>query len=104
MPPSLDVLVLLAVKSQQPCQGTVVWLTIRSVGFRCSIGSVYRSLARLGKYGRLRSRLMEPTKVRGGRAKRLYHVSARGNAALDRITLSLHRLCIKAGVQWVEYD
>jgi DNA-binding PadR family transcriptional regulator len=51
-------------------------------GRRLSIGSVYTTLERLERKGYLRSRLGEPTTERGGRAKRHYRITARGQQAL----------------------
>jgi DNA-binding PadR family transcriptional regulator len=42
------------------------------------LGSVYVTLERLEKKGLLTSRVGEPTAERGGRAKRYFHVTAKG--------------------------
>ena len=52
--------------------------TARSV----SIATVYSALDRLEKQGLIASYLSEPIPERGGRAKRLYRLSADGAAAL----------------------
>jgi len=50
-----------------------------------SIGAVYIPLERLAKHGLLKTREGEPTDKRGGRRKRFYEVSAKGQAALAAI-------------------
>jgi DNA-binding PadR family transcriptional regulator len=52
-------------------------------GRRVSRGSVYITLDRLETKGYLKSRLGDPTAVRGGRAKRYYALRPRGVAALQ---------------------
>ena len=47
-----------------------------------SIGSLYAAIERLQDRGFIRTRLGEPTKERGGRAKLYVTVTARGQAAL----------------------
>ena len=54
--------------------------TSRSV----SIATVYTALDRLEKDGLLISHLSSPLPERGGRAKRLYRLSAEGAVALER--------------------
>jgi DNA-binding PadR family transcriptional regulator len=52
-------------------------------GRRVSRGSVYVTLDRLETKGYLKSRLGDPTAVRGGRAKRYYALRPRAVAALQ---------------------
>jgi|SRR5437899_9355317 len=54
----------------------------RCTSRRVTRGSVYVTLDRLETKGYLRSRLAEPTAVRGGRAKRFYALRPRAVAAL----------------------
>lgn len=49
-----------------------------------SIATVYSALDRLEKEGLLTSHLSSPLPERGGRAKRLYRLSAEGASALQR--------------------
>lgn len=51
-------------------------------GRKLSIGAVYTALDRLSRKGYVRSRVGEPTTERGGRAKRYYRITARGERAL----------------------
>lgn len=50
---------------------------------RLSIGAVYTTLERLLKKGYVRSKIGEPTTERGGRAKRHYQITAKGERALQ---------------------
>lgn len=52
-------------------------------GRTVSVGAVYTVLDRLEQKGFVSSRWGEATAIRGGRRKRLYVVSARGQAALS---------------------
>jgi PadR family transcriptional regulator, regulatory protein PadR len=49
-----------------------------------SIGAVHLALRRMERSGLLRARLGDPTPVRGGRAKRLFALTAAGSRALGR--------------------
>jgi PadR family transcriptional regulator PadR len=49
-----------------------------------TIGAVYTTLDRLAAKGLLKSALCEPTPERGGRAKRSFHLTGHGIAALNR--------------------
>jgi PadR family transcriptional regulator PadR len=57
-----------------------------------SIGSVYASIDRLEKRGFIRTRLGEPTKERGGRAKLYVTVTAKGQASLRQSLQALAAL------------
>ena len=47
-----------------------------------SVGGIYTTLQRLEDKGLLRSSMSEPTAVRGGRAKRLFRITALGERAV----------------------
>lgn len=49
-----------------------------------SIGSIHLALRRMERGGLLRARIGDPSPVRGGRAKRLYMLTAAGVRALRR--------------------
>jgi len=51
-------------------------------GKEWSIGAIYDPLYRLEKNGYVRSFLSEPTRERGGRAKRIFQVTPEGKEAL----------------------
>lgn len=55
-------------------------------------GALYTTLDRLEEKGLISSRLGEPTRQRGGRAKRYFTVNARGRAAITRAQQSYRRL------------
>ena len=54
-------------------------------GHDISVGAVYATLDRLERKGYVRSRVGDPSAVRGGRRKRLYRVTASGSSALREI-------------------
>ena len=62
-------------------------LTIRreiskATGKDWSIGAIYDPLYRLEKKGYVESSLSEPTSERGGRSKRIFHITPQGTEAL----------------------
>jgi DNA-binding PadR family transcriptional regulator len=72
-------------------------VTLRSEIEKCtgrapSPGAVYTTLDRLEDKGLIRSRIGEPTAVRGGRPKRFFTVSASGVQALTRAQRGYRRL------------
>lgn len=57
-----------------------------------SQGAVYTTLVRLEKKGFVRSRMSEPTPVRGGKAKRLFTVTPEGSRGLEATRAAMNRL------------
>jgi PadR family transcriptional regulator len=57
-------------------------------GRRVSIGAVYATLGRLEDHGLLGHEVTEPLPVRGGRSRKLYHLTEEGREAL-RSSLSM---------------
>lgn len=55
---------------------------LKRTGRRRSFGVIYAGLERLNEHGFLQTRMGEPTDERGGRAKRFYRLTARGEATL----------------------
>lgn len=53
----------------------------RVTGRRCSTGALYLTIERLERKGLLESWMGEATATRGGRAKRMVRLNARGRAA-----------------------
>jgi PadR family transcriptional regulator PadR len=80
----LEQMVLLAVlRLEESAYGITIIQELEAVAPRgVSRPAVYLALARLQKKGLLSSKLGDPTPQRGGRAKRFYHVTPRGLAAL----------------------
>ena len=64
----------------------------RRAGRTVAIATVYVTLARLEQRGLVESWLADPTPVRGGRAKRLYLVTAEGRERLDGARAELERM------------
>jgi PadR family transcriptional regulator PadR len=65
-----------------------------------SLGAVYVTLDRLEDKGFVRSWLSEPTRERGGRAKRCYELQALGERALRESAESVHRLHAVLSEAW----
>lgn len=59
-------------------------------GKRFSVGAIYVPLERLEEKGMLSSYEAEPTPERGGRSKRYYRLTSRGEEALEEIR-TLHQ-------------
>ncbi len=57
-----------------------------------AIGAVYSTLDRLQSKGYVRSFCGEPTPERGGRSKRFFRVTAKGQAALSRTHRAIERM------------
>lgn len=55
-------------------------------------GAVYVTLVRLEKKGLLRSRLSDPTPVRGGKAKRFFEITPQGVAGVQAARQAMDRL------------
>lgn len=55
-------------------------------------GAVYVTLVRLEKKGLLRSRLSDPTPVRGGKAKRYFEITPSGIAGVQTARSAMDRL------------
>jgi PadR family transcriptional regulator PadR len=77
---ALELLVLLAVmRTGRNASGIPIAREIEVVSGRSiALGSIYTTLARLEQKGLLRSRLGAPTAQRGGRAKALFQLTAKG--------------------------
>ena len=72
-------------------------VTIRKVIHECTDrnpapGALYNTLDRLEEKGMVTSRFGDPTAARGGRAKRLFSVTASGLASVARAQQSYQRL------------
>lgn len=65
---------------------------------RCSIGALYTTLDRLEAKGLLKTRMGERTAQRGGRAKRMVQVTAKGIEAATAFYDAVRR--VSRGVSW----
>jgi DNA-binding PadR family transcriptional regulator len=65
---------------------------------RCSIGALYTTLDRLESKGLLQTWMGEPTAERGGRAKRMVRVTAKGIEAAAAFYDAVAR--VSRGVSW----
>ena len=67
-----------------------------------TVAAVYKALWRLDERGLVLSRVSEPTAVRGGRAKRVYRLSAPGREALRTSLATLRTLA--RGVEGLVFE
>jgi PadR family transcriptional regulator, regulatory protein PadR len=65
---------------------------------RCSIGALYTTLDRLETKGLIKTTMSDPTPQRGGRAKRMVRVTARGVGAGTEFYASVKR--VTRGISW----
>src|SRR5271170_7707441 len=88
-----------AVRLAEDAYGAAIRQEIESAtGRRCSIGALYTTLDRLEKKGFLRTWMGEATPQRGGRAKRMVRVNAKGVQAAASFHHAIVR--ISRGVSW----
>jgi PadR family transcriptional regulator, regulatory protein PadR len=70
----------------------------RSTTRKCSIGALYTTLDRLEAKGMIKTWMGQPTTERGGRAKRMVRVNAKG---IDAATAFYHAmLTVSRGTSW----
>ena len=75
----LELMVLLALlRVGHDAYGVPIAQEIKDIGAQISIGSVYAALDRLERKGYVSSALGDPSPERGGRAKKYFHITARG--------------------------
>jgi DNA-binding PadR family transcriptional regulator len=75
----LELMVLLALlRVGHDAYGVPIAEEIQELGGKVSIGSVYAALDRLERKGYVSSSLGDPSPERGGRAKKYFHVTAKG--------------------------
>ena len=70
----------------------------QATGRSCSIGALYTTLDRLEKKGLVKTWLGEPTPQRGGRAKRVVRVTAKGARAASDFYAAV--VSVSRGVSW----
>ncbi len=90
----LEHLMLLAVKGigEENCYGVTIFYALRKADRRTSLSAIYATLDRLENKGYVKSRFGEPTKKRGGRAKKFFRIDGEGLAALNRAETSIREL------------
>jgi DNA-binding PadR family transcriptional regulator len=67
-------------------------------GRQCSIGALYTTLDRLEKKGFVKTSMGEPTPERGGRAKKMVRITAKGVREAQAFYQTVMR--VSAGVAW----
>src|SRR5258708_5512879 len=70
-----------------------------TTGRRCSIGALYTTIDRLETKGLLKTWMSDATPQRGGRAKRMVHVTSKGVQAAKDFYDALTR--VSRGASWV---
>jgi PadR family transcriptional regulator PadR len=61
-------------------------------GREVSLGAIYATLDRLEAKGYVKSQFGEPTRERGGRSKRFFHVTAKGMSVVNRTHCELQSM------------
>jgi PadR family transcriptional regulator PadR len=69
---------------------------------RCSVGALYTTLDRLETKGLLKTWMGDATPQRGGRAKRMVHVTAKGISAATAFYDAVTR--VSRGVSWARHE
>ena len=88
-----------AVRLGEDAYGAAVRLEIEnSTGRRCSIGALYTTLDRLETKGFIKTWMGDATPQRGGRAKRMVRVTAKGVQAATAFYDAVTR--VSRGVSW----
>lgn len=89
-----EMLVLLAVLRQRDdAYGVSIRAELeRETSRQVTLGALYKTLGRLELKGYLETRFGDPTPERGGRRKKLYRLTAAGQAALRQAVADLRRL------------
>jgi len=64
----------------------------RRAGRALTLGTVYKTLARLEAKGLLRTTVGDPEPRRGGRRRKLYHLTGAGRTALQHTLTTLQRM------------
>jgi DNA-binding PadR family transcriptional regulator len=90
----LEQLMLLSVLRLGPnAYGSTIQSDLEDAAQRSvSLGSIHMTLARLEERGLARSEKGEPLAVRGGKARRIYSVTAEGRRALEHARAALGRM------------
>lgn len=101
LPTDLEQLLLLAVlQIGEEAYGAAIQERLEAgAGRSLRLGSIYNTLLRLEERGLVRSSLGESLPVRGGKAKRVYEVTADGLAALREARAVFDRMWRDAAVE-----
>lgn len=88
-----------AARQAENAYGSSIRKEIRdATGRQCSIGALYTTLDRLERKGLIKSWMGDPTPQRGGRAKRLVKLTAKGAQAAAEFYAAVARA--SKGVSW----
>jgi PadR family transcriptional regulator len=96
-----QIVILALLRLEERAYGVTVRQEIeRRTQREVSIGAVYATLDRLEMKGYVTSRRGEPTAERGGRSKRIFRVTGRGAAALNRTHKALRNMAEGLSLAW----
>lgn len=87
-----QLLMLAALREDEPYGPALQADVEQAAGRRVSLGSIHLTMSRLEGRGLVASRLGSPTGGRGGKARRLYAVTAEGMGALTRAREVIERM------------
>lgn len=89
-----EMLVLLAVlRLRDDAYGVTIREELeRETSRNVTLGAIYKTLGRLDQKGYVSTRIGNPTPERGGRRKKLYHLTLAGSGALRQSVGDLRRL------------
>ena len=82
--------------------GAAIRAHIEQTGRRCSIGALYTTIERLEAKGLLKTWMSDATPQRGGRAKRMVRVTAKGTHAAKEFYEAITKISI--GAAWASHS
>ena len=70
-----------------------------TTGRQCSLGALYTTLERLERKGLIRTWMGEPSPERGGRAKKMVHITAKGIREAQAFYEAMTKISV--GAAWI---
>src|SRR5262249_52174393 len=84
------IVMLVLIRLDEEAYGVPISTELKRItGREVALGSIYAALERLEQKGMITSTLGDPTAVRGGRAKRYFRVTPRGEIAVNMTRTAL---------------
>ncbi len=88
-----ELLLVIIYKLKDNAYGVTIGLELEEITEQeWTTGALYDALYRMEKHGYIKSRLSDPTSIRGGRSKRIYTVSQKGIEGLNSQKLVQEKL------------
>ena len=92
-------LIAAATRLREEAYGAAILQEVEhSTGRKCSLGALYTTLDRLEAKGMIKTWMGQPTTERGGRAKRMVRVNAKGIEAATAFYQAM--LTVSRGTSW----